>query len=146
FSSRRRHTRFSRDWSSDVCSSDLPRGSEGPGATSSENRRRPPAPPFQSTSPVPAWPSAGSRGCPGLRWSMLSVRSVRDPAAPYDLGSFGSFGFPERHAALPFHHHGDLTAHFGCSDFPVPSGRPGPVTARSDRLPPEDGRSSARRI
>src|SRR6266700_5647066 len=35
-SSRRRHTRFSRDWSSDVCSSDLPgRGQrghdEGPG-------------------------------------------------------------------------------------------------------------------
>src|SRR5436309_3779658 len=27
FSSRRRHTRFSRDWSSDVCSSDLPRQS-----------------------------------------------------------------------------------------------------------------------
>src|SRR5690606_39516761 len=27
FSSRRRHTRFSRDWSSDVCSSDLRRGS-----------------------------------------------------------------------------------------------------------------------
>src|SRR5690606_39969760 len=26
FSSRRRHTRFSRDWSSDVCSSDLPPG------------------------------------------------------------------------------------------------------------------------
>src|SRR5690606_1895637 len=26
FSSRRRHTRFSRDWSSDVCSSDLPIG------------------------------------------------------------------------------------------------------------------------
>src|SRR6266700_6836837 len=26
FSSRRRHTRFSRDWSSDVCSSDLQRG------------------------------------------------------------------------------------------------------------------------
>src|SRR5690606_39985955 len=25
FSSRRRHTSFSRDWSSDVCSSDLPR-------------------------------------------------------------------------------------------------------------------------
>src|SRR6266511_3783284 len=28
FSSRRRHTRFSRDWSSDVCSSDL-RGCDG---------------------------------------------------------------------------------------------------------------------
>src|SRR2546428_1628074 len=27
FSSRRRHTRSDRDWSSDVCSSDLPRGS-----------------------------------------------------------------------------------------------------------------------
>src|SRR5687768_7252341 len=31
FSSRRRHTRCSRDWSSDVCSSDLP-ASEGPAA------------------------------------------------------------------------------------------------------------------
>src|SRR5690606_41127490 len=29
FSSRRRHTRFSRDWSSDVCSSDLYRLSRG---------------------------------------------------------------------------------------------------------------------
>src|SRR5690606_39593459 len=29
FSSRRRHTRFSRDWSSDVCSSDLPADSLG---------------------------------------------------------------------------------------------------------------------
>src|SRR5690606_39307452 len=28
FSSRRRHTRFSRDWSSDVCSSDLDRGGD----------------------------------------------------------------------------------------------------------------------
>src|SRR6266511_4444206 len=30
FSSRRRHTRFSRDWSSDVCSSDLVGGSDRP--------------------------------------------------------------------------------------------------------------------
>src|SRR5690606_41206839 len=30
FSSRRRHTRFSRDWSSDVCSSDLPEADELP--------------------------------------------------------------------------------------------------------------------
>src|SRR5690606_41015767 len=29
FSSRRRHTRFSRDWSSDVCSSDLGTGARG---------------------------------------------------------------------------------------------------------------------
>src|SRR5690606_40163749 len=32
FSSRRRHTRFSRDWSSDVCSSDL--GTLGPSTAS----------------------------------------------------------------------------------------------------------------
>src|SRR5690606_40743110 len=38
FSSRRRHTRFSRDWSSDVCSSDLPR-------PSSRLRSQPQAPP-----------------------------------------------------------------------------------------------------
>src|SRR5687768_18223793 len=31
FSSRRRHTRCSRDWSSDVCSSDLARRGEGTG-------------------------------------------------------------------------------------------------------------------
>src|SRR5690606_39903608 len=30
FSSRRRHTRFSRDWSSDVCSSDLIRKAKNP--------------------------------------------------------------------------------------------------------------------
>src|SRR4051794_41835428 len=32
FSSRRRHTRWTGDWSSDVCSSDLTRGHLGPGA------------------------------------------------------------------------------------------------------------------
>src|SRR5216683_8323128 len=38
FSSRRRHTRSDRDWSSDVCSSDLSRGGEPP-----ELRRQPAA-------------------------------------------------------------------------------------------------------
>src|SRR5947209_14687988 len=33
FSSRRRHTRYWRDWSSDVCSSDLDRGDGSPAAT-----------------------------------------------------------------------------------------------------------------
>src|SRR5436309_9272188 len=33
FSSRRRHTRFSRDWSSDVCSSDLLRAQGAPPAS-----------------------------------------------------------------------------------------------------------------
>src|SRR5207302_8133375 len=37
FSSRRRHTRFSRDWSSDVCSSDLGPG-HGVGRTFCEGR------------------------------------------------------------------------------------------------------------
>src|SRR5690606_39894305 len=37
FSSRRRHTRFSRDWSSDVCSSDL---SSQPPATPGRNWRQ----------------------------------------------------------------------------------------------------------
>src|SRR5690606_40815779 len=37
FSSRRRHTRFSRDWSSDVCSSDLGRG-EGSGNAGTSGR------------------------------------------------------------------------------------------------------------
>src|SRR5216683_6528370 len=32
FSSRRRHTRSDRDWSSDVCSSDLVQGAKGPRA------------------------------------------------------------------------------------------------------------------
>src|SRR5690606_40346072 len=42
FSSRRRHTRFSRDWSSDVCSSDLKssmRRNSGPGAPGSASAR-----------------------------------------------------------------------------------------------------------
>src|SRR5690606_40382004 len=41
-SSRRRHTRFSRDWSSDVCSSDLAyRGGEGPLHVSAGKCRNP---------------------------------------------------------------------------------------------------------
>src|SRR5690349_12772804 len=39
FSSRRRHTISLRDWSSDVCSSDLSRHRAGPGPTRPEDRR-----------------------------------------------------------------------------------------------------------
>src|SRR2546422_4078680 len=42
FSSRRRHTRCSRDWSSDVCSSDLAKWPEG---KTSKNGAKPPGPP-----------------------------------------------------------------------------------------------------
>src|SRR5690606_5603745 len=38
--SRRRHTRFSRDWSSDVCSSDLARGARRPSSWRRENTDR----------------------------------------------------------------------------------------------------------
>src|SRR5690606_40506743 len=56
FSSRRRHTRFSRDWSSDVCSSDLvklpsPRTIPDSVAVTLP----PPAPPTISTTPARAW-------------------------------------------------------------------------------------------
>src|SRR5690606_16478074 len=40
FSSRRRHTRFSRDWSSDVCSSDLRKGMERRLKTQQRNFRQ----------------------------------------------------------------------------------------------------------
>src|SRR5260370_14197529 len=40
FSSRRRHTMFKCDWSSDVCSSDLKECSAGPGGHVTEMRRR----------------------------------------------------------------------------------------------------------
>src|SRR5690625_7440369 len=42
FSSRRRHTRWPRDWSSDVCSSDLPRSTSSPGWRTPHVRRRSP--------------------------------------------------------------------------------------------------------
>src|SRR5207302_4969963 len=40
FSSRRRHTRFSRDWSSDVCSSDLERTVRSLGITNLDKEQR----------------------------------------------------------------------------------------------------------
>src|SRR5207249_11043425 len=40
FSSRRRHTRSKRDWSSDVCSSDLPGGSGDPLRLAARERHR----------------------------------------------------------------------------------------------------------
>src|SRR5690606_40017701 len=53
FSSRRRHTRFSRDWSSDVCSSDLIEP-HGPPARCCANRstRQPSEMPSQNRYPI----------------------------------------------------------------------------------------------
>src|SRR2546429_944493 len=58
FSSRRRHTRCSRDWSSDVCSSDLFVSDLPPVGPSSEpitcSKRQSIAPPFGQLASVPA--------------------------------------------------------------------------------------------
>src|SRR6267143_1327614 len=71
FSSRRRHTRWNCDWSSDVCSSDLPRA----------RRRSPAPPPCARGAPAPA------RGrCPCTSWdrnrSRATGRAARPCAAP----------------------------------------------------------------
>src|SRR2546427_466315 len=52
FSSRRRHTRFDCDWSSDVCSSDL-----APTTTRARHVSRFPSPPPRATTPATARPS-----------------------------------------------------------------------------------------
>src|SRR5687768_18438840 len=57
FSSRRRHTRCSRDWSSDVCSSDLGWAPPGPTTTAAPSTPAPPA-----TTPPPARCRAPPRG------------------------------------------------------------------------------------
>src|SRR2546430_9739861 len=57
FSSRRRHTRFDCDWSSDVCSSDLPRPSSRSRPGSRQDRRpgRAALPPGQRLGPAVKW-------------------------------------------------------------------------------------------
>src|SRR5690606_40595789 len=52
FSSRRRHTRFSRDWSSDVCSSDLSRLSKDRVVRGTRAARRVRSPPSISALPL----------------------------------------------------------------------------------------------
>src|SRR5690606_6770586 len=97
-SSRRRHTRFSRDWSSDVCSSDL------------ENRRswlyriRPAAQhlPFEPFTGTPGWLSDFGSGpvTPNqLRWGPLPM-----PDAPTDfvegVRTWAGHGGPAEQAGL----------------------------------------------
>src|SRR5699024_12177047 len=57
FSSRRRHTRSKRDWSSDVCSSDL---STAPTWLCSSPRRTPAGRSSPSAPPRPRWTPPGS--------------------------------------------------------------------------------------
>src|SRR5688572_19578751 len=63
FSSRRRHTRFDCDWSSDVCSSDLSghrKCQSADGSTGSSKQRTSLTPPLQLVETTRYWP--GRRG------------------------------------------------------------------------------------
>src|SRR5690606_41099558 len=85
FSSRRRPTRFSRDWSSDVCSSYLPRA-----------RRPPPGPP-------PGGPAPGRRATPspGPARRRAPRRPVARPrAGPGPPGPIGRASRRERASKL----------------------------------------------
>src|SRR2546430_12596026 len=68
FSSRRRHTRFDCDWSSDVCSSDLARGRPPRGHT--------PAPPAPSVRLVTTLRARGPSKCQ-TAWLRIDRKSTR---------------------------------------------------------------------
>src|SRR5690606_40667810 len=73
FSSRRRHTRFSRDWSSDVCSSDLSRSLARSGGGESGTLKSPScAPAWSSLVQAPSGPVAE----PGRRSQRSEERRV----------------------------------------------------------------------
>src|SRR5687768_17783860 len=90
FSSRRRHTRCSRDWSSDVCSSDLEELPAGEQRRRSSDRVT--AQPLASSPPQGALPGApGTEGDPfqtgGSKWRWLASRSEeRRVGKRVDLG------------------------------------------------------------
>src|SRR5690606_40892115 len=78
FSSRRRHTRFSRDWSSDVCSSDL-RIRPPPTATSAALATG--APSSGSPSSPPPAAGGGGGGASWLDW-LDAWQPASAPATP----------------------------------------------------------------
>src|SRR5690606_4915550 len=80
FSSRRRHTRFSRDWSSDVCSSDLRQGRVHTG-TGISTRSPSTTPVGLALGPDSPWadePSPGTLGHPAAE--ILTLHSLLMPA------------------------------------------------------------------
>src|SRR5690606_39675060 len=73
FTSRRRHTRFSRDWSSDVCSSDLTRALAEGGIASLGRQFVE----FGDGGPECAGVDAGLRGELGQRRAALEIAGLR---------------------------------------------------------------------
>src|SRR6266487_3460168 len=97
FSSRRRHTRWTGDWSSDVCSSDLPAAPEGTGVVQAWYCSLLPAPLSQASGPP------GKRG--NLRGHVRQVggagRHLPDPTdQERELAVTGPSGVPTRRAAV----------------------------------------------
>src|SRR3712207_4146209 len=95
FSSRRRHTRYWRDWSSDVCSSDLRAASAAPpspvGAAGS--RLRPPGSAGGFASPPRRAAARGARSV--ARSAELVDDALRDPASCRYLDAVGLGPLPD---------------------------------------------------
>src|SRR5256885_2475386 len=92
FSSRRRHTRLQGDWSSDVCSSDLPCATSFSGGSGLRwHHRRPAADPFRRDVPVclewiAAVPGAVLHGPAATRPAVVrALPETRSAGAAYDL-------------------------------------------------------------
>src|SRR5690606_41116227 len=75
-SSRRRHTTFSRDWSSDVRSSDLSCRSSAPSSPPSSNREPPPVARSRAYQPLSDCSGSSVNGVPA------SNRAVVEPSEP----------------------------------------------------------------
>src|SRR5699024_205479 len=89
-SSRRRHTSSKRDWSSDVCSSDLATGDAMDFAPDEEMRRAIDAAAEIAAQIAPDYPQREQRGCiePELR-ELMGSRGLIAPELPHELGGRG---------------------------------------------------------
>src|SRR5690606_40256890 len=81
FSSRRRHTRFSRDWSSDVCSSDLLGRRRRPRAGAEGDPHLEPAPRPQEEGDVTSAPRAARPTPPPISGHQVTLEGLRAVAA-----------------------------------------------------------------
>src|SRR6266511_5001120 len=113
FSSRRRHTRFSRDWSSDVCSSDLVRRQIAIDASTN------PEPRFWNPSPL--WPG-------GAIWPQLRIG---EPVLPEHRAIVSQAGDGDRERLLQ-------TSKTGEGRAPVRSGQLEPGDGGTAAVPADD--------